>query len=136
MRYYIDTSAYLAVLLGEREGAPLVTMLDGAELLTSALLALETHRNLVRLTREGALSSEQFLAALARLDDDLEQFAIRDLDLELCLDRSMPIVSTPRSLDLAHLRTALWFHRQSPLTKFVSVDRSQLRSAAELGLPV
>jgi hypothetical protein len=45
-------------------------------------------------------------------------------------------VSTPRSLDLAHLRTALWFHTAEPLDRFVTLDVSQEDAAKELGLPV
>ena len=45
----------------------------------------------------------------------------------------MPIVSTPRSLDLAHLRTALWFHEREPLSRFVSLDTAQTQAARELG---
>jgi hypothetical protein len=48
----------------------------------------------------------------------------------------MPVVSTPRSLDLAHLRTALWFHQKEKLTRFVTLDESQGMAARELGLPV
>jgi hypothetical protein len=48
----------------------------------------------------------------------------------------MPAVSTPRSLDLAHLRTALWFHQQERLMRFVSLDEWQTIAARELGLPV
>jgi len=48
----------------------------------------------------------------------------------------MPIVSTPRSLNLAHLRTALWFHQRQLLTRFVSLDVPQNQAARELGLPV
>ena len=48
----------------------------------------------------------------------------------------MPIVSTPRSLDLAHLRTALWFHEREPLARFVSLDATQIQAARELRLPV
>lgn len=48
----------------------------------------------------------------------------------------MPVVSTPRSPDLAHLRTALWFHGREALTRFVTLDGPQRQSARELGLPV
>jgi len=48
---------------------------------------------------------------------------------------SMPVLSTPRSPDLAHLRTALWFHEQERLTRFVTLDESQILAAAEIGLP-
>ena len=68
------------------------------------------------------------------------------LTLDLSTSRVVPLVTTPRSLDLAHLRTALWFHQQEPLTRFVSLDTAQTRfvsvdtaqtqAARELGLPV
>jgi hypothetical protein len=44
--------------------------------------------------------------------------------------------ATPRSPDLVHLRTALWFDEQSKLSRFVSLDEEQNLSAAEPGLPV
>lgn len=48
---------------------------------------------------------------------------------------TMPAVTTPRSLELAHLRTALWFHRREPLDCFVTRDEAQHQAAKELGLP-
>jgi hypothetical protein len=66
----------------------------------------------------------------------LSQFVLRDLTLDLCRSRVMPVVSTPRSLDLAHLRTALWFHEREPLSRFVSLDAAQIQAARELGLPL
>jgi hypothetical protein len=100
------------------------------------LLALEAERTLVQLSRGGRLSPQDLQAALDRLSVDLGQFVLRDLTLDLCRSRVMPIVSTPRSLDLAHLRTALWFHQQEVLTRFVSLDTGQVQGARELGLPV
>ena len=38
-----------------------------------------------------------------------------------------------RSLDLAHLRTALWFHVNEPLDRFISLDATQRQAAKELG---
>jgi len=48
----------------------------------------------------------------------------------------LPAIATPRSLDLAHLRTALWFHRDARLARFMTMDRSQEEAAKEWGLPV
>jgi hypothetical protein len=135
-RFYVDSSAYLCILLGEAGSGPLRRELAGAELLSSVLLVLETGRNLVRLTREGLLSPKEFQQCMIALDEDKEQFLLRDLTLDLCQSRIMPVVSTPRSLDLVHLRTALWFHGQENLTRFVSLDELQTSAARELGLPV
>lgn len=135
-RYYVDTSAYLCLLLGEAGWQRLAGELDAGQLLSSALLALEAERALVHLSRAGQLTPADLQNAVDRLARDLDHFALRDLTLDLCHWRVMPIVSTPRSLDLAHLRTALWFHQRQSLTRFVSLDASQNQAARELGLPV
>jgi hypothetical protein len=134
-RLYVDTSAYLCVLLGEEGSADLVAEMRGAQLLSSVLLVLETTRNLVRLSREGALPPRDLQASLERVREDREQFLLRDLTSDLCLGTTMPIVTTPRTGDLAHLRTALWWHEQEPLDRFVTLDPPQALAARELGLP-
>ena len=135
-RLYIDTSAYLCILLGESGHELLLREITGAELLSSVVLVLEAGRNLVRLSREGILTTADFQRCISSLDSDVQQFLLRDLTLELCSSMTMPVVSTPRSLDLAHLRTALWFHHQAKLTRFVTLDESQGMAARQLGLPV
>lgn len=134
-RYYVDTSAYLCVLLGEAGWEAIARDLERGHLLSSSLLALEAERTLVQLARAGRLSPEDLQNAVDRLASDLTQFLLRDLTLDLCRSRVMPIVSTPRSLDLAHLRTALWFHQREPLTRFVTLDAAQAQAARELSLP-
>ena len=135
-RLYIDSSAYLSMLLGDDRSGRLSAETSGAELLSSVLLALETRRNLVRLAREGALTPAQYKACLDRVEEDRQIFVFRDLTLDLCESSLVPAVATPRSLDLAHLRTALWFHADRRITRFVTLDSSQEQAARELGLPV
>ena len=134
-RLYLDTSAYLCLLLGEKGAEALARELKGAELLSSVLLVLETRRNVVRLARDGTLTAEQCTASLQRMDQDVDSFILRDLTLDLCRSSVMPVVSTPRSLDLVHLRTALWFHTIERIDRFVTMDASQSGAAKELGLP-
>ena len=135
-RFYVDTSAYLCILLGETGHESLRRELAGADLLSSVLLVLEAGRNLVRLSRAGLLTPAEYHKCASRLEADARQFTLRDLTLDLCDATFMPAVSTPRSLDLAHLRTALWFHQRETLTRFVSLDELQTMSARELGLPL
>lgn len=134
-RLYLDTSAYLCILLGDAGATQLSRETRGATLCSSVLLVLEARRNLVRLARESVLTPDQFEQCQIRLTTDLELFELRDLSLELCEALPMPAVVTPRSLDLVHLRTASWFHSGSPLTRFVTLDAAQAQSARELGLP-
>ncbi len=134
-RLYVDTSAYLCILLGEEGSDRLSAATEGAHLLASVLLVLETKRNLTRLAREGALTAAQYRACIDRVEEDAARFELRDLTLDLCQSNLLPAVATPRSLDLAHLRTAIWFHAIEPIDRFVTVDISQEQAAKELGLP-
>jgi hypothetical protein len=133
---YLDTSAYLCILLGEAGSEALAEETSGAELLSSVLLVLESRRNLVRLAREGRLTPDQYEACLERLEEDIDRFILRDLTLDLCRSHPVPAISVPRTLDLAHLRTALWFSSPKGLDRFVTMDEGQVRAAKELGLPV
>jgi hypothetical protein len=135
-RLYVDTSAYLCLLLGERGSARLEREFSGSQLASSVLLVLETNRNLIRLLRAGLLSESECHSCQARLEEDMDQFVLRDLTLDLCGYGIVPAISTPRSLDLGHLRTALWFHRHEPLDRFVTLDLALEESAREVGLPV
>jgi hypothetical protein len=61
---------------------------------------------------------------------------IQAMNRIFCQSTGMPAVAIPRTLDLAHLRTALWFHAAAPITRFVTLDGAQEEAARELGLPV
>lgn len=135
-RLYLDTSAYLTILLGEAGSDRLSDLTAGAELLSSVLLMLEARRNLVRLAREGSLKPSQYEACINRTEEDIALFQLRDLTIDLCVAQIMPPLATPRSLDLAHIRTALWFHAVAPIERFVTIDAAQAQAARELGLPV
>ena len=135
-RLYLDSSAYLCILLGEDGSERLSRETAGADLLSSVLLVLETRRTLIRLAREGVLKPGQYKACMERLEADVERFVLRDLTLDLCQSGLVPPISTPRSLDLAHLRTALWFHGEAPIDRFVTMDAAQGEAARELDLPV
>jgi predicted nucleic acid-binding protein len=135
-RYYVDTSAWLAGMLGQSGGEAVRHEVQGAELVSSVLLVSEVDRNLVRLARDRLLTAGQLQQARDRFDADLTMFTLADLTLALARERAMPAVTTPRTLDLVHLRTALAFHAERPLTRFVTLDGPQSAAARELGLPV
>jgi hypothetical protein len=82
------------------------------------------------------LQADQYKECIAHLEQDLDLFVLRDVTLDLCRTGAMPAVATPRSLDLAHLRTALWFHTAERIDRFVTMDTAQRQSAEEMGLPV
>jgi len=123
-------------LLGEDGAERLSAETDGAELLSSVLLVLEARRNLIRLARAKLLTAGQYRIASERLAQDQTAFVLRDLTLEICASQTVPAMVTPRSLDLAHLRTALWFHSDQRIDRFVTIDAVQEEAAQELGLPI
>jgi PIN domain nuclease of toxin-antitoxin system len=135
-RLYIDTSAYLCILLAEEGWERLSKELEGAVLLSSVLLVLEAKRNLVRLAREGALKPDHYKACIDRVEQDATLFILRDVTLDICESSLLPAVATPRSLDLAHLRSARWFHDEERIDRFVTLDSAQEHAARELGLPI
>ena len=135
-RVYLDTSGYLCMLLAQDGWQRVFELTEEAEILSSVLLVLESRRNLIRLARQGALTPAQYQACMERIEADTTRFALRDLTLELCSSNTVPAVATPRSLDLVHLRTALWFHASEPIDRFVTMDASQEAAAKELRLPV
>jgi hypothetical protein len=135
-RLYLDTSAYLCILLAEEGAQRLSDDSQDAVPLSSVLLILEAKRNLVQLAREGTLKPDQYKVCLDRVEEDRRRFVLRDLTLDLCESNLLPAIATPRSLDLVHLRTALWFHATEPIDRFVTMDGSQQQAAKELGLPV
>lgn len=124
------------MLLGEDGSDRMIADTADAELASSVLLILEAKRTLIRLAREGHLSAVEFKTCLQRVDQDQEALVLRDLTLDLCASTLLPAIATPRSLDLAHLRTALWFHASAPLHGFLTLDRAQADAARELGLPM
>ena len=73
---------------------------------------------------------------MERVEEDTQILVLRDLTLDRCASNILPAIATPRSLNLAHVRTALWFHAAEPVTRFVTMDASQRQAARELGLPV
>src|SRR5690349_12370998 len=136
-RLYVDSSAYLAVLLGEEHSSDASGELaSGADLVSSTLLVLEVRRALVHRSRSKKLTADAFQRASERLLEDLRHFRLKALSVELCQAARHSGESTHRSLDLAHTSTALWFHAQEPLARFLSLDRDQIQPARELGLPV
>jgi hypothetical protein len=82
------------------------------------------------------LNPDKYKSCMDRVEVDADVFVLRDLTLDLCGSNILPAIATPRSLDLAHLRTALWFHADEHVDRFITMDGLQEQAAKELGLPV
>jgi len=135
-RVYVDSSAYVSMLLDEEGSTELRDQTDGSEMLSSVLLILETKRTLIRLARERAITAEHYYVCRDQIAQNMKLFVLRDLTLDLCDSEVVPGVATPRSLDLVHLRTAIWFNERQKLDRFLTLDTGQKAAAREFGLPV
>lgn len=133
---YLDTSAYLAILLDERPGEALRKRLGSAPLAASVLMFVEAERNIVRLAREGHIEEEDFVVLQDRIRGDVERFLVLDLSLETIDWGRFPTVTLPRTADLVHLRAALYFMRENKFAGFCSLDKAQLQAAREMGIPL
>src|SRR5688572_24291835 len=102
-RVYLDTSAYLAVLLDDSKAPGITNFLKNKILCSSTLLLIESERNLVRLFREKNISELEFSALSKRINSDIPGFIFRDLTPEICLTKQFPLIKTPKTADLIHL---------------------------------
>lgn len=133
---YLDTSAYLALILGEKEADSIRLEIEERILCSNILLCIETERTLVNMARNTVISEDTFNIAYQSAINGREHFMLLNVTPDLCFNNQFPVVSTPRSSDLIHLRSALWFAENRSLEKFISLDKKQLSSAREMGLPV
>lgn len=131
----MDTSAYLGLVLKDfSEWQGLRDATKTAFCYTSSILFVEALRNLIRHVREGHITQSEFSILYEKLKSDAEIYCIKEFSIELALTTIFPAVSLPKSLDLIHIRTALWFRETVSDIIFVTLDSSQKRAAQELGL--
>jgi uncharacterized protein len=124
---YLDTSAFVKLIRGERETSALQTFLrerSDAPLVASALLVVETRRAVLRQAR-GDLARADLL--LTRID----QVEITRAVLEAASRLPDP---TLRSLDAIHVATALQLGRD--LDALVTYDSRLAAAAGRQGVPV
>lgn len=133
---YVDTSAYLALLFEEKNSKQIGKTLWNRKLCTSTLMFLEAERSIIYQARQRKISNNLFEQAIERIQIDVDDFLIKDLSTDLLFSRVFPAIRTPKSADLVHLRTALWFLNNGGLELFITADDHQRHAARELGIPV
>jgi predicted nucleic acid-binding protein len=124
---YLDTSALVKTLIEEPESAALGAYLDNArnrELISSALLSVETRRGVLRHRPASLPRADLALAGVSQLD---VSHAVIEAAGRLP-DRSL------RSLDAIHLATALLI--RDDVEAFVTYDTRLAEAARSHGLPV
>ena len=124
------------MVLNEQDVEKIEAALGTGAIVSSALLILEVTRCFVRLGREGRVSPMQYQQLWDRFRLDCEEMTFKELDEQMCLDPAFPKVAIPKAADLAHLKTALWFHAIHSDLYFLTCDLHQRAAAEELGLRV
>jgi len=135
---YAESSAVLAWLLGEPEGAEVREILrDATRVVTSAITGVESARALVRGAASERLTSGEELAALRLLDTAERSWTLLDVT-DRVLDRArVRFPEEPvRTLDALHLATAVLFHEALGRVTMVSLDERVRSNARGLGLDV
>ncbi len=138
LNLYIETSALLAWLFGERAADSVRRALAGAaRVISSELTFVECERALIRglvleeLSEAGATDRRRTLAATA------ESWEVQGLGSDV-LDRarrSFP-AEPLRALDALHLASALAARATTPDLAFLSLDRRCRENARQLGFRV
>lgn len=135
--FFFDTSAYLSLLLKDGPGWSMIYKSTKNEAYyCSSLLFTETQRTLVRLTRDQKIAPEQSALLFETLKKDVALFCYKEPTIDIVLDSVFPAILLPKTLDLLHLRTALWFKEKLANLIFVSLDYHQIQSARELNLDI
>ena len=126
MVYYLDTSAFLKLIVAEKHSKALRTWADRYDqsLVSSNLLQIESLRAARRLGPEVLLSTREMLRAVHLIS----------LTSDICESAAELDPAITRSLDAAHLATAL--HLGSDLEAVVTYDERMSEAAAHLGVRV
>jgi predicted nucleic acid-binding protein len=133
---YLETSAILTWLLGEKRAAEPRRAVDAAErAVTSALSFAEVERALVRAEGAGMLKAADGQRLRGLLQRTRAGWATMSVTDEVLGRAARPFPVEPvRTLDAVHLATALAFARAYPDLRVVTFDRRILDNAAALGL--
>jgi predicted nucleic acid-binding protein len=126
---YLDASALVKVIRGERGAIALTAYLQGVELVSSELVLAEVPRALRRIAAEN--SRFQLEPALRRAAEVLDLLSLRPVDDALLTGAGLLAEPALRSLDAIHVVTALHVY---PIDAFVTYDRRQAAIARLAGL--
>ena len=115
MNAYLDTSVLLRLMLGEP--AAIDDLSTYEHLVSSELIAVESHRTIDRLRLQGALTVDAAIAALDRVNEWLQSVDQVLLRAPVLQRASEPLPTPLGTLDAIHLATArLWRdHTNQPL---------------------
>lgn len=137
MPTYFDSSVLLSLLLGDAHASRAEQLWHTeTDRVSSTLLAIECLTVLRRIPATTS-SAGQRCELEANLRDALDEVTIKPLD-ESVVDalQSTPELGQCRSLDAAHLATALYYRAAAPNLAFCTFDDRMAAVASRLGFAV
>jgi predicted nucleic acid-binding protein len=135
---YAESSAVLAWLLDQPQGAAVAAALAAADLvLASDLTVVECDRVIVRAVALGELHESDADDRQARLNAVSARWTLLGLDEEILERARRPFPREPvRTLDALHVASALTARKAVPDLAMLSLDVRVREVAASLGLPL
>ena len=132
---YVDTSAFLRLILRESEPLERLRSVDG--LVSSELLVVESLRTVDRLRLQDALSAEEAASRRAVVAEWLESVDLVLLETVILSRASEPLPLPLGTLDALHLATALvWRDRMQQPLVMATHDRNLALGARSFGMEV
>jgi predicted nucleic acid-binding protein len=132
---YLDTSALLRVVLGERGALKDLRSSEG--LVSSELLAVESLRTIDRLRVQGLLSIEEAAFRREAIAEWLEAVDLVVVQRPILARASEPFPTPLGTLDALHLATALvWRERMRQTLVMATHDRDLALGARSFGFDV
>lgn len=138
MKLYAESSAVLAWLLDEEDGARVRQMLTTAELLVASdLTVVECERVLIRAAVLGDLTEADAANRRAHLTAAASQWHLLRLGPHIIERARLPFPGEPiRTLDALHLASALAARAAVSGLELLSLDERIRASAKGLGFPL
>lgn len=136
MTVYAESSAVLAWLLDQPQGAIVAAALANADIvIASDLTVIECDRVIVRAVALGELHESDALERQSRLNAVSARWTLLGLDDEIAERARRPFPVEPiRTLDAIHLASALTARKALPDLVVLSLDARVREASASLGL--
>jgi len=133
---YLESSALLCWMFGERRADEIASRLDESEtVVTSSLTLVETGRALARVGAEGGAKGAAIVRAVGKFERIHAAWNVVAISRAIEERAGRPFPREPvRTLDAIHLATALECSRAYEDLAILSLDRRILDNAEALGL--
>ena len=133
---YVESSAVLAWLLGERSSAELVRRINEADaIVTSVLTLLESERALIRAEGQHLLTAAESQKLRGMLARAAASWVLMEISADVVRGaaRTFPKEPVP-TLDALHLATALLFLQAFPDLQVLTLDERIVANCGALGI--